>query len=211
MSGNTSATGGYIAEVLTPPPTGREVTAALQQAVVALTALPGTLVRPRWQPMPPAQPSADTTWAAIGITHVEADDYPYIVHDSVTQLPGAPGPGVDRMQRHATLTVVATFYGPEAEDLAGAFRDGLYVPQNWEPMHLVGMKLLSVHDLARNAELINQQWIDRLDIRLEMRGQIDRAYPVLNLDGADIVVHRELDGSTSDVTVTVRPNTVVRP
>jgi hypothetical protein len=200
MSGNTSATGGYIPEVPPPPPTGREVTAALQQAVVGITGLPGDLVRPRWQPMPPSQPDAAVTWASVGITHVEADDYPYIVHDGTTRLPGAVGPGVDRMQRHATLTVLATFYGPEAEDVAGVFRDGLHVQQNWEPMHLVGMKLREVRDLARNAELVNQQWIDRLDIQLEMRGQIDRTYPVLNLAGAQIALKTDKPTET-DITI----------
>lgn len=211
MSGsNTSATGGFIAEVPPSPPTGREVTLALQQAIVALTGIPGTLVRPRWQPMPPAAPSAETTWAAVGITHLEADDYPYILHDGVAQLAGAPGPGVDRMQRHATLTVLATFYGPEAEDVAGMFRDGLYHPQNWEPLAAVGMKLRGVHDLARNAEFVNQQWIDRLDIRLEMRGQIDRVYPVFNLNGADLVLRTDLSKDVP-VDITVRPDTVIYP
>ncbi len=211
MSGNTSATGGYIDQVPPPPPTGRELTDALQQAIMALTGLPGNLVRPRWQLMPPAQPPADVTWASIGIIHMEADDYPYIAHDGVTQLPGAQGPGVDRMQRHATFTVLASFYGPEAEDEAGEFRDGLYVQQNWEPLHKLGLNLREVHDLARNAELVNQQWLDRLDIRLEMRGQINRVYPVLNLDGADVVIHEQTGLGTTDTSVTVREDTVINP
>jgi len=199
---NTSATGGYILEVPPHPPTGRDVTLALQQAVVNLTGLPGTLVRPRWQISPPAQPPAEVSWAAIGTTHLEADDYPVIIHDGSAQLVGAPGPGVDRMQRHVSVTIVVTFYGPEAEDLAGAFRDAMYVQQNWEPLHILGLNMREVHDLARAPELVNQQWIDRIDIRLEMRGQLNRVYPVLNIDGADVVIH---EPGEPDTLVTVRP------
>lgn len=209
MSGNTSATGGFVQEV--PPRfSGESVVIALQQATVAITGLPGNLVRPRWQHMPPTQPDAGVSWVAVGVNHVEADDYPFIAHDGYTQLVGAAGPGVDRMQRHCTISAMITFYGPEAEDMAGMFRDALYIQQNWEPMFALGLKLREVHDLARNAELVNQQWIDRLDIKLEMRGQLNRVYPILNLDGADVVLHVQ-DGATHDTPVTVRPDTAVNP
>lgn len=208
MSGNTSATGGFLAEIPPPPITGRGMTLALQAAVVAITGLPGTLVRPRWQPMPPTQPPVEVTWCSIGITHIEAHDYPVITHDGTTQLVGAPGPGVDRLRRHMTQTVVATFYGPESEDVAGMFRDGMYIQQNWEPLHLVGARLREVGDLARVPETINQQWVDRFDIRLEMEVQIERVYPVLNIDGADVVLHVP---PCPDELITVREDTEVRP
>jgi hypothetical protein len=212
MSGNTSATGGYIIEIPPGPPTGEQITAALQATVRALTGLPGNLVRPRWQPMPPTQPDAGVTWASVGTTHMEADDYPVITHDGLAQLVGAPGPGVDRMTRHVTITAVVTFYGPEAEDVAGTFRDAFYVQQNWEPLHVLGLNMREVADLARAPELINQQWIDRIDIKLEMRGQLTRVYPVLNLDGADVVIHRpNADGSVTDTSVSVRETTATRP
>jgi hypothetical protein len=209
MSGNTSATGGYIIDVPPPPPTGEEITSALQIMVATLTGLPGNLVRPRWQPMPPVQPDATVTWASIGVVSVEADDYPYLKHDGAAQLVGAPGPGVDRMTRHSTLTVIATFYGPNAETCAGAMRDGLYVQQNWEPLTGVSLKLRGIYDLARAPELINQQWIDRFDIRMELRHQIDRIYPVLNLDGADVNIRQ--DNGAPDTLVTVREDTELRP
>jgi hypothetical protein len=214
MSGtiNTSATGGYIVGQPPQPPTGEQITRALQKMVMALAGLPGMLVRPRWQPMPPSQPQADVTWASVGITKVEADDYPAIIHDGSGTFPGALAPGVDRMQRHATLTVLVTFYGPEAETCAASLRDALYMPQNWEPTEPIGLKLRDVRDLARTAEIINQQWVDRFDMELELRQQIDRVYPVYNLDGADVVLHRENpDGTVDDTTITVRPTTVINP
>jgi hypothetical protein len=210
---NTSATGGFITGKPPPPPTGEQITRALQKLVMALADLPGTLVRPRWQPMPPSQPQADVTWASIGVTAVEADDFPSIRHDGVGTFPGALAPGVDRMQRHATLTVVATFYGPEAETCAAALRDALYMPQNWSPMMALGLKLREVRDLARAPEIINQQWIDRFDLQIMVRQQIDRVYPIYNLNGADIVLHSETADSavTIDTPITVRAPDVINP
>ena len=205
-STNTSATGGYVIDVLPGPPMGEAITGALQNMVANLASLPGSLVRPRWQPMPPTQPPADVTWASVGVTRTEADDYPYLVHDGATQLVGAVGPGVDRMQRHSTITVLCTFYGPAAENAAAAWRDALYVPQNWEPLRALSIKFRNIRDLARVPELVNQQWIDRIDVEIELRHQIDRVYPILNLDGADIamIANRGATGDTLEVDVTVR-------
>lgn len=211
MSDNTSATGGYIIDRFPGPPSGEAITQALQQMIVALSGLSGTLVRPRWQPMPPSQPQPDITWAAVGVIRVEADQYPAIIHEGSRWLTGASGPGADRMQRHATLTVVASFYGPEAEACAAAVRDALYVPQNWEALHPLGLRLRTIEDLARNAEIINQQFIDRFDVRLELRQQFERVYPVLNLDGADAVLRRQSAGGVVETDISVRQGDHVTP
>lgn len=188
MSGNTSATGGYLPEVARRPPDADTVQKALQQMVAAISTLPGELVRPRWQPMPPVQPDVTVTWASVGVQRVDADEYPYMKHVSDKALqPGMP-PGYSIMQRHATLTVVCTIYGPAAEDVAGMLRDGLYVAQNFEPVRSLGLKLRTVHDLARNPELVNQQYINRVDLSLEFRMQLDRVYPIFDLDGADVTI-----------------------
>jgi hypothetical protein len=204
MSGantNTSATGGYVIDRPPTPPTGAQITAALQVMVAQLADLPGALVRPRWQPTPPTQPSVETTWAAVGVTMTEVDEYPYIRHDPNTTLPNQTNPGVDRMQRWATLTVTASFYGPESEECAGRFRDAFYMPQNSEPLHALGLKQLSVHDLTRAAEIINQQWIDRFDVRMELRQQIDRVYPIFDIASAEVTVTNDDTGITTDIVV----------
>jgi hypothetical protein len=171
------------------------VTAAMQTMVSQLSNLPGTLVRPRWQPMPPTQPDAGTTWAAVGILRTEADQFPYIVHDPSTTLPGQSSPGVDRMQRHATISVIVTYYGPLAEDSAAMLRDALYVPQNMEPLTAISAKILEVHDMNRVPEIINQQFIDRVDLRIDLRQQINRVYPIFDIASAAVQVNTE-QGST---------------
>ena len=190
MSGNTSATGGFIIDVPPGPPVGDVVDQAMQVMVSQLAGLPGNLVRPRWQPMPPTQRSPATTWAAVGVIQTSVEGYPAILHDGATSLAGLP-PGVDRMQRHATLTVLVSFYGPEADFCAGQLRDALYMQQNMEPLAAIGAKLYEVEDLTRNAEVMNQQFIDRVDIRVLLRQQLDRVFPILNLNGAQVTIHNE--------------------
>jgi hypothetical protein len=188
MSGtNNSATGGYVIDTA-PRPSSDAIQAALQTMTAALSALPGTLVRPRWQPMPPVQPDANTTWASIGVVLIEADEFPFLSHVGSAVLAGQTMPGYTVMQRHMTLTVVATFYGPMADDTASMMRDAMYVPQNWEPLAALGIKLLTIHDLARQPELLNNQYIDRVDLRLELRMQQQRNYPIFDLDGADVSI-----------------------
>jgi hypothetical protein len=213
MSGsaaNDSSTGGYVLDRPLPgPPSGEQITAVVQNMVAQLSGLPGVLVRPRWQPFPPTQPAANVTWAAVGIIKTETDEYPYIAHDGTTQLAGAPGPGADRMQRHATVTIMASFYGPDAEDAAGSVRDALYIQQNMEPLAVIGAKILSVHDIQRAPEIINQQFIDRVDVSIELRQQIDRVYPILDIASAVAQVNTD-QGSTLVTVVPGVPPTQTR-
>ena len=200
MSGsiNTSATGGYLVDQPPKPAGHHALVHALQHMLSELTELPGNLVRPRWQPVMPTQPPADVTWAAIGVTQVEADEYPYIKHIGNVTMPGATGPGMDQMQRHLTITTLVSFYGPEADDKAGEFRDALYVGLNYGPVFDLGLKLRTVHDLSRAPEIINQQWIDRVDLQIEFRVQIDRYYAILNIDGAQVNLRHD-DGSSDQL------------
>ena len=79
-------------------------------------------------------------------------------------------------------------------------RDALYVQQNYEPLAAIGAKLRTVRDLARNAEIINQQFVDRIDVAIELRIQIGRTYPVFDLVGAEVDLHTDF-GSTTKVIV----------
>jgi hypothetical protein len=202
---NDSASGGYLLPEA-PPDGGAALQQTLQQMVVGATGLDGTLVRPRWQPTPPVQPPVTVVWASIGIVRRDADDYPVLVHDGATTFPGASGPGVDRMQRHETITVQASFYGPDADGYAAMFRDGMYVQQNSEGIEALSMKLLDVEDVQKVPELVNQQWIDRADVTIRLRHQIDRVYPVLNIDAAQVdIIANGVGTDTRTETVTVEP------
>jgi len=172
---NTSATGGYL--VPTEPPAPIEDDSLddfLQAMVVAVAGLQATMVRPRWQPIPPKQPPATADWAAIGVTARTPDANAVIVHHP-------DGDGYDALQRHETLTILVTFYGPHCHQYAGRLRDGLSIAQNREAMQLLNMGVTGLGDIVSAPELVNQQWIRRADLTFQLRRQIDRNYPVKNL------------------------------
>lgn len=181
---NTSATGGYLAPTGPAPLDGAALTDAIQAAIAGITGLQGAFVRPRWQPKPPNQPAVGTDWCAFGIISRQADDYPAIVHDGA-------GDGSDQMQRHETADVLASFIGPNCQTFAMTLRDGLYLPQNLEALQAAGITLLDVGQMLAVPDLINQQWVNRCDLPVRLRRQIDRTYPVLNILSASGPIQSE--------------------
>ena len=173
MSGNTSATGGYLVPV-TSTPDGPVFEDQVQAVIVGISGLAGPLVRPRWQEDPPPQPSKTTTWCALGITNTTPDDNVVITHDPTDQ-------GRDVLHRHEIVEMLASFYGPERQVTASRARDGLHVPQNREWMLVNNMGLVSADDVKSAPELVNGQWIERSDLVFVLRRRVERSYRVLNV------------------------------
>lgn len=171
---NVSATGGFLAPVGQQQPHGDDFEDQIQAVVVGITGLPGDLVRPRWQPTPPTQPPADVDWAALGITDVDSDWDAVVTHDGA-------GQGVDRLQRHETVDLLVSFYGPNGRAKAALLRDGLSISQNRETLFLANMGLRSVGRIITAPALVNEQWVARFDVAVSIRRRIDRTYSVLNL------------------------------
>ncbi|MFG1399835.1 phage neck terminator protein [Roseixanthobacter pseudopolyaromaticivorans] len=171
---NTSATGGYLTPSSSPTVWDDQLDDVLQSMIVGITGLPGQVVRPRWQPNPPKQPEPNTDWCAVGVTHIENDALAAHTHNSA-------GDGSDTLRRHATLTVMASFYGPHRMGFASQLSDGLLVPQNLEAAVTAGLLLLQASDVVSAADLFNQNWIARADVLMMFRRQIVRTYPVLNI------------------------------
>ncbi|MCX5516232.1 hypothetical protein C3941_19780 [Kaistia algarum] len=195
---NTSATGGYLVPTGTPPGEDDSLADALQAAVVGITGLDGTLVRPRWQATPPQQPSAATSWAAVGVVLATPDANAYIAHDPT-------GDGADKMQRHETLEVLVSFYGPQASANAARLRDGLALAQNRDMIRTatttagvdIGLSFIACGTVIAVPDLVNQRWLRRCDLPLTFRRRIDRTYPVLNLLSAQGSFEAEPDHSQS--------------
>ncbi len=181
MSGNTSATGGYLVPIGAAVPEDDALADLLQTAVAGITGITGTLVRPRWQSSPPPQPPVATTWAAIGVTAEVPDDGPYIAHDGAAD----GGLGLDRLQRHIRLDVLVTFYGPAAQGMAGVFRDGVTIQQNLEVLAMSNIVHVAIGEPIHVPELISAQWIARVDVPWTLRRQVDRTYQVRNLASAE--------------------------
>lgn len=184
---NDSSTGGYLQPAPSPAPAPLEDAALrdfLQAVFVGLTGLDGKLVRPRWQPVPPAQPEIGTNWMAFGIVARPADTFAFEMHDPAA----ANGNGADVMNRNEELTILCSFYGPNAGGYATGVRDGLSVPQNREALLKAGMALIGCEDIVSAPALINDQWYSRLDMTVRIRRSVTRVYPILHITSAGITL-----------------------
>jgi len=212
---NDSSTGGYLlpsTPTVQNPPILEDAVfdTFIQNLVVGITGLPGNLIFPRWQVTPPNLPSITTNWAAIGVQEEQADTFVYEAHNPVT--PGAPFPpapnppvtppanGYDVQIYHEVVTILCSFYGPNARSYAKLLRDGLAVAQNREVLQLAGMGLVSVGKVLAVPSIVNTQWYYRVDLPVVIRREIVRNYPILNIVSSQITI-------TSDrgATVTINP------
>jgi len=179
---STSATGGYLSPTSAAPDEDAALDDDLTEAVEGITGLPGDLVRPRWQPKPPKMPAPDIDWCAIGV----ADDdttpgYPYLAHD------GTAG-GSSTQSTAEQMTVLASFYGPNARAFTKLLRDGLFLDQNREQLKLKGLFFVAPGKITAAPELIDAQWYRRYDLPLYFRRTVARTYAILNIESASVDV-----------------------
>jgi hypothetical protein len=175
---NDSSTGGFVQPTSTAPIEAQALGRLLQQMVVGVTGLAGNLVRRRWYPEPPVIPAAAVAWASIGIRNVRADWNAYVAHDPT-------GNGADVLQRHEEFDLDCSFFdlgeGGQADNLADLLRDGLSIPQNIETLRAAEISVVGVGDLMSVPSLLNERWLYRVDVAVQMRRRIVRSYPILNL------------------------------
>lgn len=174
MPPNDSSTGGYLAPIAPVPIEDSDLEDALQAMVVGITGLDPTLVRPRWQPDPPPTPDQSVNWCAIGITESKPDDNAALIHHP-------DGDGYDELQRHEELSILASFYGPNASATAKRMRAGLWIEQNREAMQTAGMGLVDVSPIVYAPELLNEKWRHRVDLPITIRRIEVMTFPVLNI------------------------------
>lgn len=160
---------------------------ALQETVVGITGLDGTLVRPRWQPEPDVIPPAATCWIAIGITDRDADTFPWqgMLDDGVTY----------QMRRNEEFTLFCTVYdlgySGVADQVAGELRDGFLVPQNLEALAANEIYLVSDADLAVAPVLFKQRWMYGVDLKIRFRRQITRDYAVPTVASGQVTIYTD--------------------
>ena len=149
----------------------------LQAAIVGITGLAGTLVRPRWQPEPPQQPDFAIDWCAFGLTDTEVDTFAYDKHDPA-------GQGVNRVQRDEVLTVLHSFYGPNAHANCERLRDGFEVSQNRDFLRTNGITLIEVGKAQQLPALVKEKWVKRIDTTIQYRRRTSRTFQVLTITSA---------------------------
>ncbi|WP_413207764.1 hypothetical protein [Rhodospirillum sp. A1_3_36] len=172
---NDSATGGFL-----PLDTGLTAHAqedAICETIAALSGLSGGMVRPRWQPKPPPQPAEHENWCAFGVI----DEQPEGISLSHK-------PGLSVLHSEDRLTIMASFYGPEAHAKAKAVKLGLAVKQNREGLWRAGMVLVKVGGLVAAPDLVGQKWVGRQDLTVTLRRGDDVAVPIRDLVEAPVVL-----------------------
>ncbi len=172
---------GYLAPIGPAPSSDQELDVVLQAAVVGITGLPGNLVRPRWQKLPPTQPAHDTNWAAIAVTQETPDQYAHLRPDPADET-------LSIQQRHWTMLVLVSFYGPAASAYVLRLRNGLLIPQNLEVLRDNNIAFQEGGDGLVVPELINQQWYRRVDVQLTFRRMVEMRYAIARFASAPLTL-----------------------
>ena len=155
----------------------------------ALTGIDKTLVRKRWLQKPGTQPKVDTDWAAVGVDRITTQGTPY---HSAVKPKNASDPDVIRRTSWQTLRCVATFYGPNAAELADRFREGIQLQQNDSQLRKFGLTIQGVNDeILHLPDFLFEQWIDRYDVVFRLGRSENRTYGVRTIIGADIEIFTE--------------------
>lgn len=186
---NTSATGGALLPAAAPAPLeGQALDRFLQQWVVGILGVDGSLVRPRWQAEPSNIPTEFTAWVAMGVTRRPSDTYPYVKHSS----------DGDHLQRHEDLHILFSFYDTgvdgKADTLGALLRDGLSIPQNLELLTENNMGFVSCGEQVPAPVLLNERWLYRFDMEVVVRREVERIYPVGDIESASGTILRD-DGA----------------
>lgn len=176
---NDSSTGGVLTPEASPAPLyGQALDRFIQQTFAPIVGLAGPMMRPRWQKEPPNMPPNNQNWAAVGVTNFKGDVFAAVVHNP-------SGQGSDTVFRQEELTVLASFYGPDAANYAALLREGLSVPQNREVLTANNMGLIEVSDITPVPSLLNERWQYRVDVTVGLRRAVLRTYPILNILSAE--------------------------
>ena len=186
MSANTSEVAGFLTEVATVVP-DRDLADAITGSIVGCTKLNPTLVRPRWQPLPPNQPAADVDWCSVGVIRHEPMDYPYEIIDPN----GNGGKGELVVTDYINLDVLVSFYGPNAERGAGLLRRGLLMGQNRFLLYNIATKVTEIGQIQVVPDQVNLQIIDHIDLSIRLVREIKTRFNVDYLLSAEVHVHTD--------------------
>lgn len=174
----------YMLPTTTQPiPGGLTLQQFIQTVFVGLTGLDGKLVRPSWQVAPPKQPDIQTNWMAFGDLLHTPDANAYVGMDNA---------GVTTMQRHETIEIPCSFYGPEAMEFAALVRDGFQIQPNLDGLRSANMGFVQVNEARRMPDLTNERWINKVVMSVFLRREVIRVYPILSIVSAAGTVHTVL-------------------
>lgn len=148
----------------------------LHDLVVGTTGIDTELVFPRWQPEDPNAPDFGTDWAAIGESERSRDTNTFKSHENDT----------DVVSRNEILSILVSFYGPNAQRNSNRLAMGLQIGQNREQLLLNGYGLVDLANPIITSDLQHEKWVPRIDQPFRIRRAVTYTYPVRDLLGAKI-------------------------
>jgi len=165
---NSSKTGGYLLpEDATL--TGQAYTRLIQQFLVGVTGLDGTLVRPADQKDPPPVPESSIDWLAFRLTSITPGDNAY----------QKPGEETLETQRHNTQTLQLMFYGPACSDNAMRFLDAIQISQNRDVIRREGVTIADWGEPLNMSEIVNGQTYWRCDVQMQIAREEKRIFQIM--------------------------------
>lgn len=148
-----------------------------QGVIVAITGLPGNLIRPRWQPEPANPPGADIDWIAFGLSALAPQWNAYQHLDPTGENYLVEGSQV--------LSCNLSFYGPGHAHRRGEFLDGLQIGQNLEELEAAKIKFMEFANPVQVPALFKNQWRLRSDVRVIFNRWVTRTYPIKSILSAN--------------------------
>lgn len=161
-------------------PRGLDLNTFLQTVVVGLSGMSGTLVRPEWQPEPPKQPDLPVNWIAMGVQSGIPNASAYVSLDENGKI---------NTQRHQTIDVTLSIYGPDCIENYGLISDGFQLPQNRIALYQANMAFTELTPYRRIPDLVNGRWIDRVVCSILFQREVQRVYPILTFLSASGIIY----------------------
>jgi len=175
---NDSTTGGYLAPTGESPPYDADLERLISRWIRGVTGLDTALVYPRWTDPQKAIPQKGKTWCAFGITTIPDGDSPAFIQSEEST----------EQWIHETVEVLCCFYGPQGMSVAAQFKSAMLVPQNNAELNKSGLTLQQCGRIYNLPELINNQWVRRYDLSIQLRRKVIRTYNVKSFLDGDVTI-----------------------
>lgn len=174
---NNSSEPGYLTPRQSLQPDDLALEQLLSRWVCGVSGLPPESVLLRWQPDQPPQRATNVDWCDLGVMTLTTDNAPALVNQSDDSL---------ELWRHDGVEVEISFYGPNGQRFARLFRDGLALPQNNVELNAAGLSCESYGPVVSAPKLVNDQWLRRYDLQVQLNRKEIREYGVKSLVAAPV-------------------------